>query len=183
MAVRIAAVSSAGHVNQCCWEADNKHGIKALAKTAGSLRAVTLPAALVEHLRAHKAAQAAERLRFGGIWGSDLIFCKLGGAMLTPSAVSQQVGDIARAAGIPGNVAPLHGLRHAHARSMLAQRVDIKTISARLGHASIRETADTYLQSVGELDQAAAEASAALLLPARPAAKIAEPLIRTRRGQ
>ncbi|EKF35642.1 tyrosine-type recombinase/integrase [Bacillus xiamenensis] len=38
-----------------------------------------------------------------------------------------------------------HGLRHTHAIMLLESGVDIKTVSDRLGHATINMTADVYL--------------------------------------
>ena len=41
-----------------------------------------------------------------------------------------------------------HDLRHTHATQLLAAGVDIKTVSLRLGHASIRITLDTYVHVI-----------------------------------
>src|SRR5262249_4776115 len=113
----------------------------------------------------HRAAQAEERLKFGGYYRGDLdlVFCKPGGEMLLPSTVTQYVGQLKRAAGLPANVAPLHGLRHMHATNLLRAKVDLKTASVRLGHSSIKVTADIYLEAVSELDHEAAEAGAAAI--------------------
>src|ERR1039458_5956866 len=40
--------------------------------------------------------------------------------------------------------ARLHTLRHSHASVLLANGVDLATVSARLGHSSVRVTADVY---------------------------------------
>jgi len=49
-------------------------------------------------------------------------------------------------------------LRHSHAAWLIAGDVHPKVIQARLGHASIRTTLDTYGHLLEGLDEAAAEA-------------------------
>lgn len=49
-----------------------------------------------------------------------------------------------------------HDLRHTHATILLGEGVDLKTISERLGHSTIRQTMDTYTHVLKELDEKAA---------------------------
>lgn len=59
------------------------------------------------------------------------------------------------------NISPIinfHGMRHTHATLLLAQGVDIKTISERLGHEDIRVTMNTYTDVLDELQFKAAKA-------------------------
>lgn len=51
-----------------------------------------------------------------------------------------------------------HDLRHTHASLLLAQNIDIKTISERLGHSNIGITMNTYTHVMKELDQKASAA-------------------------
>lgn len=51
----------------------------------------------------------------------------------------------------------IHDLRHTHATILLAQGVDIKTISERLGHSNISITMNVYTDVLKELDKTAAE--------------------------
>ncbi|WP_068922139.1 tyrosine-type recombinase/integrase [Planobispora rosea] len=57
----------------------------------------------------------------------------------------------------------LHDLRHCAATLMLAGGVDMKVVSATLGHSQYWFTADTYTSVVPELAEAAAEAAVALI--------------------
>lgn len=50
-----------------------------------------------------------------------------------------------------------HDIRHTHATILLAQGVDIKTISERLGHADIQTTLNIYADVLKELDKKSAE--------------------------
>jgi integrase len=56
----------------------------------------------------------------------------------------------------------LHGLRHSHATLLLAAGANVKTVSARLGHASVAFTLDTYAGALPELEHDAATAVARL---------------------
>jgi len=47
----------------------------------------------------------------------------------------------------------LHGLRHTHASVLLAENVSIHTISARLGHANVGVTQETYAHVLDELQK------------------------------
>ncbi len=62
--------------------------------------------------------------------------------LLDPSTVSHNFTGVIRQAGLP--YLNFHGMRHTHASILIANGVDIKTVSARLGHASTSFTLDTY---------------------------------------
>ena len=61
------------------------------SKTAAGRRRVELDPGTVAALRAHRRAQAAERLAFGAGWRDHgLVFTRPGGEPLNPDAVSLQ---------------------------------------------------------------------------------------------
>ncbi|RFB31710.1 tyrosine-type recombinase/integrase [Brevibacillus sp. VP] len=45
-----------------------------------------------------------------------------------------------------------HALRHSHAVHLLESGVNIKCVSERLGHASVKVTADTYLHVTKKIE-------------------------------
>jgi integrase len=51
-----------------------------------------------------------------------------------------------------------HALRHTHVSVLIRERVDILTISRRIGHARPSVTLDVYGHLMGGADQAAADA-------------------------
>ncbi len=73
---------------------------------------------------------------------TDLVFCNPVNRPLDPTTVSRNFTMTIREAGLP--YLNFHGMRHTHASILIASGVDIKTVSARLGHASTSFTLDVY---------------------------------------
>ncbi len=131
-------------------------------KTKSGARVVALDAGTVAVLRAHKAAQAAERLAWGpGYTDLGLAFAREDGTPLRPEYVTKHFIKLSAEAGLPRIV--LHGLRHTHATHALAAGVDLLVVSRRLGHSSLALTADTYTRVLPEVSRQAAELVAAMV--------------------
>src|ERR1051325_8349893 len=120
-------------------------------------RKVELPPSLVNRLEAHRLGQDEFRRQFGPDYHSDLdlIFANPDGSPLMPNSVSSTVSRLCRRLGQPKG-ASLHVLRHSHASLLRAEGVDLATVSARLGHSSVRTTADIYSHAIRGKDHAAA---------------------------
>jgi integrase len=126
-------------------------------KTEKSRRQVDLPSFVVTALRAHKARQAAERLKVGASWQeSGYVFTSGIGTALDPRNVSRQFSDVAARVGL--GTWHIHELRHSAASLMIAQGQPIEVVSAVLGHSSIRMTVDTYTHIAPSGRKAAAAA-------------------------
>ena len=91
---------------------------------------------------------------------TELVFVWPDGSPLHPNVITRTYGRIVSAAGLPPM--RLHNLRHAWATAALLAGVDIKVVSARLGHSSTRITHDIYTAAVPSMDAAAAELVAGL---------------------
>jgi integrase len=112
-------------------------------KTKASRRTIALSPVMVALLRAHRAQQAAERLRAGNLWRDEgFIFTTAQGAAVEPQNILRTVRESARKAGLKS--VTVHSLRHTYATAALLNGVALKVVSANLGHASIQITADTY---------------------------------------
>ena len=72
-----------------------------------------------------------------------------------PNSVTSTVSRLCRRLGPPKG-ASLHVLRHSQASLLLANGVDLSTVSERLGHSSVRTTADIYSHAIRGNDHAAA---------------------------
>lgn len=149
-------------VNQSLVVVDG-HSMITTPKTDAGRRTVALDPRTVAVLRAHRKAQTAERLAAGPAWAdTGLVFTRDDGRPLPPDWVYKRFVALVMAAGVP--VISFHGLRHSHATALLGAGVDLKLASARLGHSSVRITADTYQHVEHSMDQDAAARTAALVL-------------------
>jgi integrase len=111
----------------------------------------------VLHLEAHRLRQVEFRRQFGPDYHTDLdlIFANRDGTPLRPDSVSASASLLCRKLGLPKG-ANLHTLRHTHGSILLADGVDLATVSERLGHSSVRVTADIYTHALRGRDQEAA---------------------------
>jgi len=122
------------------------------------IRELGLPASTLEGLEAHRKQQELFRQQFGSDYRTDLdlIFANPDGTPLRPNSVSASVSALFRRLKIPKpKGAALHLLRHTHGSHMLANGVPLPAVSARLGHSSVRVTADIYAHAIhGQDDEA-----------------------------
>jgi len=125
---------------------DNPHGVK-------------IPESVLAAVEEHYRRQDEFRAKFGAAYRADLdlIFCNTDGSPLKPDSISASVSLLFRNLHFPKGTS-LHSLRHTHTSHLLADGVDIATISARLGHSSIRTTQEIYAHMIhGKDDEAAAK--------------------------
>lgn len=125
-------------------------------KTKGSRRTVTIPFSLSRKLAAHKRSQAEQRLKIGNEWQAhDLVFCSEFGTPLSiPNLTYRYFRPILEEANLPQ--IRLYDLRHSHATLLLVADEHLKVVSERLGHSTIRLTADTYSHVLESMQQATA---------------------------
>jgi len=102
-------------------------------KTAASVRVVPLPQVVVDALAAHLAA-----------WPTDgfLFTTELGGPIRRTAFSDRVWRPAVKRAGLSG--VTMHALRHFYASLLIRHGESVKTVQARLGHASAAETLDTY---------------------------------------
>ncbi|HXV22867.1 MAG TPA: site-specific integrase [Alphaproteobacteria bacterium] len=131
-------------------------------KTSRGRRTIALPLIAVDALRAHRAGQAAERLRLGPAFHDQgLVFCKADGKAWEPVNFSSDFTALMRR--LPITRVRFHDLRHTHASHLLRQGVNPKVVSERLGHSTVAFTLDVYSHVLpGMQDDAARRIDAAL---------------------
>ena len=120
-------------------------------------RRLNLPQSVMTSLEAYRRSQDQFRRQFGPDYRTDLdlIFANPDGTPLRPDSVSASVSLLCRRLGLPKGVS-LHTLRHSHGSVLLADGVDLATVSERPGHSSVRVTADIYSHALRGRDQDAA---------------------------
>ena len=125
-------------------------------KTFKGLRTLDLAPSTCLSLRIHREYQQHDAGLLGiPLSEANLVFGHPDGSPRTPSTVTQQFRRIAKRAGFSD--IRLHDLRHTHASLLLQQGTDMKTISTRLGHASIAFTMDTYAHLLPGMQKSAME--------------------------
>ncbi len=121
-------------------------------KTAASVRTVPLPNVVVEVLAEHLRA-------FPPIDG--YVFT-LRGKPITRQAFGHLWRPVVEAAGLPAGTG-YHSLRHFYASLLIRHGESVKTVQARLGHASAVETLDTYSHLWPDSDDRTREAIESVL--------------------
>jgi integrase len=132
-------------------------------KSEAGWRTVTLSAATVGMLRAHKIEQMQFRLAVGAgaLKDDTLVFTDINGQPLKPHTVSRAWRRVVEAKDLPR--VTFHSLRHTHASVLIASGLDILTISRRIGHAKPSVTLDVYGHLMGGADAACAVAIGKIL--------------------
>jgi integrase len=122
------------------------------------IRVVGLPSPVLATLETHRKQQDIFRRQYGSDYRSDLdlIFANPDGTPLRPNSISASISRLFKRLGIPKpKGAALHLLRHTHGSHMLAKGVPLAAVSARLGHSSVRTTAEIYAHAIhGDDDEA-----------------------------
>ncbi len=125
-------------------------------KTDASGRTINIDQHSAASLRAHRVAQAQERLAAGPAWSDQgLVFTWEDGRGLHPDWVSHEFARLVEESGLPR--IRLHDVRHTHATLMLKAGVHPKVVSERLGHSSVAFTLDTYSHVLPGMQAEAAE--------------------------
>jgi integrase len=141
-------------VNQSLERVRGKFEFKA-PKTRNSRRTISLPAITVDALREHSKAQLEERFKLGlGRDPRGLVFSRPNREPMDPDTLSKSFGRLVSAAKVTRIT--LHGLRHTHISHLLMDRVHLKVVSERAGHANVNITLNTYAAYIPSMQADAA---------------------------
>lgn len=127
-------------------------------KTASSRRSIALGETPIALLHAIRGKQLALKEDQGDLYHNPqgYVLTDLQGNPLDSNRLTREFRRIVKEAGLP--TATLHSLRHCHASLLLAEGVNIKAISERLGHSDVRLTLQVYSHLLPGLQASAAEA-------------------------
>lgn len=141
-------------------------------KTKSSERIIAMPESVMLMLKQYKKEQKELKVKLGDQWkGEDgenwqdknFLFIQWNGKQMSLSTPYHTFKDIIEkynatveqeSLKLP-NIS-LHGLRHTSATLLISQNVDVKTVSARLGHAQTSTTMNIYAHSLKKSDETAA---------------------------
>ncbi len=132
-------------INKALARAANEKFIKA-PKNKSSIRGVTVPASVIELLKKFRNINPETRI-FNFSYDMPTRWFKR-----VIKSYNKTHED-----NLPTNVT-FHGLRHTSATLLIAQGLDIKSISARLGHNNTSTTLDVYAHAIKSKDQVASNA-------------------------
>lgn len=112
-------------------------------KSSASKRTLPMSDELVEYLKAVKAAQEANKEKYGNTYHDDGFVCaREDGSVIKPAYITRRFKRILEKNGLP--VIRLHDLRHSAATNLLSMGFSIKDVSVWLGHADITTTLNIY---------------------------------------
>ena len=128
-------------------------------KTKGSVRTIKLPLCVMDVLKRHRAEQNMERLRMGDQWHNhDRLFTQLNGEPLGASAPYAWLQKFCKRTGM--RFVGIHSFRHLNASLLINSGVDVRTVSASLGHSNTSTTLNIYAHTFAEAQANASEAVA-----------------------
>lgn len=133
-------------------------GVLALSvvKTTSGRREVLLPRLAIEVLRRHRASQQEEARAYGPRWhDGDYVYTQEDGRPLEPQLLRRLFYRVLDEAGLPR--VHFHDLRHAAGTRLAEDGVDVKVISAILGHANTTITRELYLHTTPRMKQDVAD--------------------------
>ena len=135
-------------------------------KTQKSIRMIDLPPVITSLLQQHRLQQAEYRLQFGKEWPEpDAVFTGALGHRLNISSPTQKFQKIVKAYDL--KPITLYGLRHTAATIMIAQGLNVRDVSARLGHAQTSTTLNIYAHAFMDANTRATNAITDALESAR----------------
>lgn len=166
-------------VRRIIQQIDGKGIVESTPKTDSGERSMSISADLIKVLRIYKVWQNEERLKVGDKWQGrefkqakaegkefspvDWVFTAWNGYPLHPSTLYHWIKQFLVEQGHPDMT--VHGLRHSNISLLLAQGIDLITVSKRAGHAKPSITADIYAHALKKPDEAAADTLNELFRP------------------
>ena len=124
-------------------------------KNESSIRDVALSSSTLALLKIYQKEQMKTRLLLEEKWIDEgWVFTQWNGKPMYPDTPSHWFREFLARHGLPHM--RFHALRHLSATVLIAQGIPLKNVSARLGHADIRTTANIYSEALQSIDRQAA---------------------------
>jgi integrase len=150
----------------------NKQVITKAPKNKSSVRVITVPGPVMDLVKKYRTEQLEYKLSIGDQWqGNNYVFIQSNGKQMHPATPYGTFKDIVKKYNatlekeedkLPD--IPLHGLRHTSATLLISDNNDVRTVSARLGHAQTSTTMNIYAHSLKKLDEKASASLDSMLI-------------------
>lgn len=128
-------------------------------KTKNSHRSMKLPECIFPTLQQYKIEQSERRLKLGDKWvNSDRLFTTWDGRPQHPSCMPKTLKRFCDKNGL--RYLGIHSFRHLNASLLITSGVDVRTVSASLGHSQTSTTLDIYSHTFEAVQAQAANAVA-----------------------
>lgn len=143
-------------------------------KNKSSLRSVSIPPSMVTLLKEHRKQQLDDQAKAGTVWQkSDYVFTQEDGQLMHIDSITKWFPLFLKAHNekirndktiqdkqkeklyLP--IVNFHGLRHTAATLLIDKGLNIKAVSARLGHAQTSTTTNIYAHALQSADRQAAD--------------------------
>jgi integrase len=136
-------------------------------KTASSVRVISVDNGVLNLLNEYRDYWLSQRKLYGDMWiPTDKLFFSenngwcgkrdgYAGGTMHPDTINRYISRLIKEHDLP-KFTP-HGLRHTNISLMIANQIDIKTVSSRAGHASVVTTLNQYTHQIKSRDVLAAQ--------------------------
>lgn len=125
-------------------------------KTETSNRVIRIPDSITKLLKDYKRKQSKKRLKLGDKWqNTNRLFVQWNGSPMHPDTITKWFRQFLEDKNLPHIT--FHGLRHTHATLLIAQGLDVRTVSNRLGHAQTSTTLNIYAHAFARIDREASD--------------------------
>ncbi len=142
-------------VKRSIYQTTGEKAKEKLPKSRASIRSMIIPDKLIETLKEYKAFQDRHIAFLDDKWENhDYLFTEENGRVMNPYTPTKQFDHFLKRHNL--RHIKFHALRHTSATLLLANGCDIKTVSARLGHADL-DTTNIYVHALETSDRMAAE--------------------------
>ena len=125
-------------------------------KTTASQRTIKVADTPLKLLKKHKAVQTINRFKCGDQWyDNDYVFSTWNGNPMYPTNATAWFKHFLERYHLPSIT--LHSLRHTNASLLIANGINITTVSKRLGHSNTSVTASIYAHAIKSADEIASD--------------------------
>ena len=129
----------------------------------GNTRTLYLPEETMQLLREHRLQWLELKLLNGERWkDTNYVFTRDDGRPMNPDSIGSWLAKFSRRHGLP-HINP-HAFRHTVASTLIANGIDVVTVSKQLGHHKVSTTEDIYAHLIEKNKEQATECIASMLL-------------------